>query len=105
MSINKIKSFIKKDCHFNGLGKFLKINSTCSINLWNRSFAALETREPLSLLTPIESNFDSNLFTLSRVVLPTVKYQGIFAHLHINDFNGRFNGFNDGFLLFGTRAL
>lgn len=26
------------------------------------------------------------MITLSRGVLPTVKYQGIFAHFHINDF-------------------
>ena len=66
----------KKDRHFKGFGRFLKIDSTSSTYLWNWSSATLETREPLSLQTLMESNFDSNLWTLSMVVLPTVKYQG-----------------------------
>jgi len=32
--------------------------------------------DPLSLLTLMESNFDSNFTPLSRGVLPTVKYSG-----------------------------
>jgi len=64
---------MKKDCHFKDLGSVLKIDYGCSINLWNSSFAAIEIREPLFLLTLMESNFDNNLCTRSRGVLPTVK--------------------------------
>ena len=49
MSVNKIRPCIKKERHFKGLGRFLKIDSTSSTYLWNWSSATLETREPLSL--------------------------------------------------------
>ena len=39
---------------------------------------------PLSLLTLIESNFDSNLCTLSRGVFPTVKYSGLIFKISLS---------------------
>jgi hypothetical protein len=76
MSVNKIRIFIRKDCHFSGLGRLLKIDSACPINLLDRLFSATKTTDSRSLLRLMESYFDSNLCTLSRGVFPTVKYSG-----------------------------
>jgi hypothetical protein len=76
MPVNKTRSCNRKNCHFKGFGRFLKIDSTCPINLWNRSFSFSKATDPHSLLRLMESNFDSILCTLSRGVLPE-----LFSHL------------------------
>jgi len=61
MSVNKNRSCVKKDCHFSGLDKFLKIDVTGCTYLFNNASTSLETWDPLSLYTLIECSFDSNL--------------------------------------------
>jgi len=53
MSIKIGRSFSWKERHFRMLGRFLKIFSTCSINLWNRS-KAKGIRENKAFATAIE---------------------------------------------------
>jgi hypothetical protein len=66
----------QKRLPFQGFRQVFKINSTCPTYLLDKSLSTAKTRDPLSLQRLMESNFDSNLFTLSRGVLPIVKYQG-----------------------------
>jgi len=56
----------------------------------------------LSLLTPMESNFDSNLWTLSRGILPTVKYQRSLSMISMVASKDNFHGQYQAIILYFT---
>ena len=47
MSVKKTRSFIRKAFHFKGFNMFLKINLTCSTNMWNSSLSAFTITDPV----------------------------------------------------------
>jgi len=73
MSVNKSRRFIKKASHFNGLDKLLKLTPPVEHICSTMPLRPLKPETSI-FANPYKCSDDNNLQTLSRGVLPPVKY-------------------------------